>query len=101
MLGPGTAAGTRKREQFEWKNSRGAEVSAFEGQSRGLKCVRVATGEVICVWVWTAVSTRKVGKFLWLLGDPSGGGEWVEEAELVILMTLLAVVEKIKRDQKK
>jgi hypothetical protein len=51
-----------RREKFEWKYSRGAGVAALDGKIRGLKCVRVATGEVVCVWAWS-VGLKKAGKF--------------------------------------
>ena len=86
--------GSARREQFEWKHSRGPEVAALEGRNRGLKCVRVATGEVVCAWAWTGVSARKVGKLRWVLGE-----RWGEEVELMILVTLLAVVERVRRDE--
>jgi hypothetical protein len=92
MLLPGSSSA--RREQFEWKYSRGPEVAALEGRTRGLKCVRVATGEVVCAWAWTAVSARKVGKLRWVLGE-----RWGEEVELMVLVTLLAVVERVRRDE--
>jgi hypothetical protein len=89
-------AGKSVREGFEWKYSRGEEVQAVGGRNRGLKCVRVGTGEVVCAWAWTVVSARKVGKFRWV-----GGESWGEEAELMVVATLLAVVERIRRDERR
>jgi hypothetical protein len=87
---------TGRRELFEWKHSRGPEVMALEGRNRGLKCVRVVTGEVVCAWAWTGASARKVGKLRWVV---AGTEAWGEEAELMVLVTLLAVVERIRRDE--
>ena len=96
MLVPSTGT----REPFEWRFSRGAEVAALDGRYRGLKCVRVGTGEVVCAWAWTGVSARKVGKLRWESEGPRGGGRgWGEEAEWMVVVTLLAVVEKLRREE--
>jgi hypothetical protein len=89
-------AGTGARERFEWRYSRGAQVAALEGRGRGLKCVRVGTGEVVCVWAWS-VSLTKAGKFRWVV--VGGGADWGEEAEVMVVVTLLAIVERIRRDE--
>ena len=94
------AGAPRRRERLEWEHSRGPEVTALEGNSRGLKCVRAATGVVVCVWAWTR-SPWKVGKFRWMLGAPDGGDGWGSKADVMVVMTLLAVVERIRRDRRK
>ena len=68
------------------------------GEESGVEMRRVATGEVVCAWAWT-VSMKKAGKFRWVVAGAASGGGWGEEAELMVLITLLAVVERIRRDE--
>ncbi len=85
-----------KRERFEWRHSSGPEVSALEGRSRGLKLVRVGTGEVVAAYAKTGMSARKIGKFRWVSNE-----EWGEEAGILVVISLLAIVERERRDEKR
>ena len=84
-----------KREVFEWRSSSGPQVRALGGQRRGIKLVRVATGEVIVVYAAASFSLEKVGKMQWLAEESYG-----DLGELIIMMSLLALVEKSRRDNR-
>jgi hypothetical protein len=81
-------------ERFEWRHSSGPEVGALEGGTRGLELVRVGTGKVVAAFAWTALSAKKLGKFRWCTDDWFG-----EEGDLLVLISLLAVLEYIRKQQ--
>jgi hypothetical protein len=81
------------RERFEWRHSSGAQVKALNGKPRGLKLVRTTTGEVVAVYTG-AISLRKLGKMRWLSERSYG-----DVSELIVMMSILALVEKDRREE--
>ena len=58
---------TGLNERFEWKPSSGAEVALLQGRRRGMKLVRVATGEVVAAWARPNSGRKKKGKLRFLV----------------------------------
>lgn len=92
---PVPSSGTGK-ERFEWKTSSGQEVAALDGRNKGLKCVRCSTGQVVAAFTNVRMSKKKVGKMAFL-GEKLNLGE---AAEMMIFVSLCAVIEKARRGQR-
>ncbi|PBP23066.1 alternative oxidase [Diplocarpon rosae] len=97
--------GTGKRETFEWRHASGPFTRMVDKNSGGLRLVRVSTGDVIAVYAglrqtWRATNpSRMVGMFRFLRGD--GMTDLGEEFELLAVMTILSLLERGRRQQRR
>ena len=83
-------------ERFEWKPSSGPEVQSLQGSSRGMKCVRARSGEVVAAWAAPNVVHRKKGKMRFLL-NKDGFGAGKEKFEIMVVISILSIMEKARR----
>jgi len=83
-------------ERFEWKSSYGPEVQALRGSSHGMKLVRVSTGEVVAVWARPNSGMKKKGKMRFMADRGVMGEKW----ETMVVISILAIMEKTRRNNK-
>ncbi|KAG0652694.1 hypothetical protein D0Z07_0731 [Hyphodiscus hymeniophilus] len=91
--------GQTLRERFEWKSSSGPEVQSLQGSSRGMKCVRVRSGEVVAAWARPNSGHAKKGKMRFLLNE-GGMGDDRGRFEIAVVISMLSIMEKARRSNK-
>ncbi|PBP20805.1 alternative oxidase [Diplocarpon rosae] len=96
---------TGKREKFEWRHASGPFTRMVDKNSGGLRLVRVSTGDVIAVYAGLRPTlrathpSRMLGMFRFLRGD--GMTDLGEEFEMLAVMTILSLVERGRRPQRR
>jgi hypothetical protein len=84
-------------EQFEWRSSSGPEIAVLQGASRGMKLVRLSTGEVVAAWTGPHSGRKKVGKMRFMAGERAVFGD---EFEILVVISIAAIMEKRRRANK-
>ncbi|CAL3971798.1 unnamed protein product [Diplocarpon coronariae] len=98
-------SGSGKREKFEWRYSSGPLTRMIRQDSGGLRLVRVSTGDVMAVYAGLRQTSRAtnpsrmLGMFRFLRGDEMA--DLGEEFELLAVMTILSLVERGRRSQRR